>query len=214
MAPPITSCLSEVADNPLGGQLERDVRSPHTVDIGGPDCREAQSSVAAVLGRCGSDPSCRYEDLGLVTSVRLGSNNCADPGVFLACQAASATLVHVDSKETVRRFIEEVWVGGRAERIETYVAEDYVSVGLRTGTGGYGHAAVVENVTQTRQRYPHRYVVVHELLSEGELVACHPTLMSPRDDNREHEIRKNEIVILRRRDDKLVQCVSVGTDWA
>jgi steroid delta-isomerase-like uncharacterized protein len=75
-----------------------------------------------------------------------------------------------DPKETVRRFVKDVQNDGRVERTPEYIAEDALDhsapPGLPPGAAG---AQIV--FSAFRQAFPDHDAVVHEMISEGDLVA-------------------------------------------
>jgi steroid delta-isomerase-like uncharacterized protein len=75
-----------------------------------------------------------------------------------------------DAKTLVRRFIEDVQNDGNIERTLDYIAADVVNHSTPPGVPADGHGAQMI-FAMIRQGFPDHDAVVHEMISEGDLVA-------------------------------------------
>jgi predicted ester cyclase len=73
------------------------------------------------------------------------------------------------NKALVRRYIEEVLNTGRYERLEEYVAPEYVN---RT-TGTRGPEGYRQNHLRWRAAFPDLHISIEDLIAEGDVVAIH-----------------------------------------
>jgi predicted ester cyclase len=75
-----------------------------------------------------------------------------------------------DAKDLVRRFVQDVQGDGNIENTLNYIAADAVNHSAPPGVPPDGHGAQMI-FSMIRQGFPDHDAVVHEMISEGDLVA-------------------------------------------
>lgn len=80
------------------------------------------------------------------------------------------------NKEIQRRMNDEVWAKGNLDRIDEYVAEDYVEHNTASPQEIHGPDGYRENVEQVRAAFPDMDVINEDLVAEGDRVAYRYTI--------------------------------------
>jgi len=80
------------------------------------------------------------------------------------------------NKSVVRRFVEELWNRGDLSAVEEIVAPDFVMHDALGAGSLRGPAGVRKEFEVERSIMPDQHFELHEIIAEGNLVACRTTL--------------------------------------
>lgn len=76
-----------------------------------------------------------------------------------------------DHKELVRGFVERILVDGDWDRVDEYIAEDFVSHTVAAPEDIHGREAHREFYTGVQSAFPDMDIRIHDLIAEGDKVA-------------------------------------------